>query len=115
MNEGIELGDLWSYTTFLDNIKDIDSASLFRSNNEISGLVVFDHNELHSIQYISELKYNIMEVLPNNNIPFDFKDIQVFNYYIFEFIGLSFITSLFLNTCFRQNPMNMIKKFEPYQ
>lgn len=113
IDEGVGFGDLWSYTTLLDNIKEVDSVSLFRSNNEISGLVVFDNNELHRIQYISELKYNIIEVLTNNHIPFNFKDMPVFNYNVFELAGLYFIISLFLNNIFRQNPMSMIRKSEP--
>lgn len=81
MNEGGQgFGETWSYTTLLDNIKEIESVSLLRNNNEISGLVVWSHNELHRIQYISELKYNILEVLIQNHIPFDFKDLQMFNF-----------------------------------
>ena len=57
MNGGEQgLGELWSYTTLQDRVKEIDSVSLFRSNNEITGLVVWSQNELHRIQYISELK-----------------------------------------------------------
>lgn len=53
MNEGTQgFGDMWSYTTLLDNVKEIESVSLFRSNNEISGLVVWSENQLHRIQYI---------------------------------------------------------------
>lgn len=115
MNEGTQgFGDMWSYTTLLDNVKEIESVSLFRSNNEISGLVVWSENQLHRIQYISELKYNIIDVLIKNHIPFDFKDIQMVNFNFIEAVGGYFIISLILNLVVRQSPMNMMKKIEPF-
>jgi len=115
MNEGRGFGDVWCYNTLLDHLTDINSVSLFRSNNEITGLVVWSENELHRIQYLTELKYNVLEVLIQNRIPFDVKEIQMINFNFLQTVGGYFIFSLILNTILRQSPMNMIKKMEPYQ
>lgn len=118
MNGGKQgFGELWSYTTLQDRVKEIDSVSLFRSNNEITGLVVWSQNELHRIQYISELKYNMLDLLLTNHIPFDYKDVQMFNFdfNILQAIGGYVLFSLLINAGLRQNPMSMMKKMELFQ
>jgi ATP-dependent Zn protease len=113
MNEGVQFGELWKYSTLLDNMDKVDGATLLRQNNEIKGLIVSCQDELHRIEYASQLTNNMLDNLIHYHIPFEFKELYGVNLGgPLQYVGLYIVLNIIARSLFR-NPggmMNMLKK-----
>ena len=117
LEQGAFIQDIWKYSDFLDELQKhhIEGATLIRTNNELTGLIVSDENTLHRIQFIPQLTNNIIDMITQYNIPFEFKENT--NLSLggpLQYIGLYFVISFVVSFLFRNpnnmnrmNPMNM--------
>ena len=120
MEQGAFIQDIWKYSDFLDELQKhhIEGATLIRTNNELTGLIVSDENTLHRIQFIPQLTNNIIDMITQYNIPFEFKENTNLNFGgPLQYIGLYFVISFVVSLLFRNpnnmnmmNPMNMLKQ-----
>jgi len=119
LEQGAFIQDIWKYSDFLDELQKhhIEGATLIRSNNELTGLIVSDENTLHSIQFIPQLTNNIIDMITQYNIPFEFKENTNLSFGgPLQYIGLYFLISFVVSLLFRNpnmnmmNPMNMLKQ-----
>ena len=65
LEQGAFIQDIWKYSDFLDELQKhhIEGATLIRTNNELTGLIVSDENTLHRIQFIPQLTNNIIDMI----------------------------------------------------
>lgn len=99
--------DNWDYNTLVENANHIEGITLFRSDNEISGLLALSDHSIHKVNIIPELSHSIIELLLQNNIPFDSQN--VFTIHPIQIIGGYVVLNILYNM-FKRNPMNMMKK-----
>ena len=120
LEQGAFIQDIWKYSDFLDELQKqhIEGATLIRTNNELTGLIVSELNTLHRIQFIPQLTNNIIDMITQYNIPFEFKENTNLNFGgPLQYIGLYFVISFVVSFLFRNpnnmnmmNPMNMLKQ-----
>lgn len=94
--------DNWDYNTLVENANHIEGVTLFRSDNQISGLLALSDHSIHKVNIIPELSHSIIELLLQNNIPFDSQN--VFTIHPIQIIGGYVVLNILYNM-FKRNPM----------
>ena len=105
----------WTYLQLNKNIDLIDGITIINKNNELRELYALTKDHLlHKVQFVPQLSENLINLLTEHNIPFDFKMINDITIpFPLQLIGIYLTISIILPLIIRnQNMMPSIKKNE---